>query len=191
MELKLKEGVDLSLLTTQYKVEVTALELLENEEAPLEQEIRLKVMISLANFITDGEVFKLLENKKDVDLYETIVKEIEPLYNQYINQNETYKEIIENVVKDIKEHMFALFQKSLSIMGVLNEMFQQIRNMSPEEVNSFKEMVNNIKLDNTKFEANKRLEQTKEAVKAETNKNDNEMDEKLAQLIEKYKTQND
>jgi hypothetical protein len=188
MELKLKEGVDLSLLTTQYRIESIALELLEGEETPTEREIRLKVMISVANFLTDGQVFKLIENKKDVDLYNVIVNDIEPLYIKYLNEHQDCLDIVESIVQSIKEHHVTLLQKNNSVIGFLNLLFQEIRNLNPEEIDKFKETVNDIELTHQKNKAEKRLDETKAKFANDKTK---DVNQKLEQLIESYTEKND
>ena len=188
MELKLKEGVDLSLLTTQYKVEAVTLELLEGEDLPLEHEIRLKIMISLVNYLTDGQIFKLLEDKKDADLYNAIINEIEPLYNEYMLTHDGYNNIIDKMVLDIKEHYVLLMQRNNSVVGFLTLLFQEMRNLSPEEINNFKKIVDDVRFGQNVQKVTERLEETKEKVK-ENNKPE-EINQKLEQLIESYQAKN-
>ena len=56
MELKLKEGVDLSLLTTQHEIILSTLELIDESAIHIDTEIKMDLMIALVNYMTEEGV---------------------------------------------------------------------------------------------------------------------------------------
>jgi len=84
MELKLREGVDLSLLTTQHEIIVMAIELLDITNIHTKSEVKIELMLAITNYLTNGMVFDLIEDKKGQELLDTIVNIIEPFYNKEI-----------------------------------------------------------------------------------------------------------
>ena len=79
MELKLKEGVDLSLLTTQHEIILSTLELIDESAIHIDTEIKMDLMIALVNYMTEEGVVEYLEDKK-VQLLWMQLKKILNLY---------------------------------------------------------------------------------------------------------------
>jgi hypothetical protein len=136
MELKLKEGVDLSLLTTQHEIIVMAIELLDITNIHTKSEVKIELMLAITNYLTDGMVFDLIEDKKGQELLDTIVNIIEPFYNKEIVPK--YTLYINDMLEIIWEYLGINIKYNNSLAGVLDTLMAMVENMTPEAMQDVK-----------------------------------------------------
>lgn len=172
MELKLKEGVDLSLLTTQHEIILSTLELIDESAIHIDTEIKMDLMIGVVNYMVDGGVVEYLEDKKGAALMEAIKKDIEPLFNQIMKDNEEYINYIYNT---IKIYLDKNFTDKNSITGVLKQIFNLLKDMTEEEKRDLANIVNNMSTAKEDKQMQDRLMQTKEG-----------LNKKMEDLIKSY-----
>ena len=99
MELKLKEGVKVNSFTFKKEVEENVLAFFEKENF-LENDVFFYTMICMLDAMAENNV--IIEALADDDkIMETMVKDIEPLYEQYIKNNEENYKVFLNIVEDI------------------------------------------------------------------------------------------
>ena len=102
-----------------------------------------------------------------------------------INEKDLKKE---EKISDKAYKIGLLMQRNNSVVGFLTLLFQEMRNLSPEEINNFKKIVDDVRFGQNVQKVTERLEESKEKVK-ENNKPE-EINQKLEQLIESYQAKN-
>lgn len=172
MELKLKEGVDLSLLTTQHEIILSALELIDESAIHIDTEIKMDLMIALVNYMTEEGVVEYLEDKKGAALMDAIKKDVEPIFNQIVKDNEEYITYIYNT---IKIYLDKNFTDKNSIIGLFRQMFDVLKEMTEEEKKDLTAIVNNMVAAKEDKKVQDRFLQTKEG-----------LNKKMEDLIKSY-----
>lgn len=172
MELKLKEGVNLSLLTTQHEIILSALELIDESAIHIDTEIKMDLMIALVNYMTEEGVIEYLEDKKGTALMDAIKKDIEPIFNQIMKDNEEYITYIYNT---IKIYLDKNFTDKNSIIGLFRQMFDVLKDMTEEEKKDLANIVNNMVAAKEDKKIQDRFLQTKEG-----------LNKKMEDLIKSY-----
>lgn len=172
MELKLKEGVDLSLLTTQHEIILSTLELIDESALHIDTEIKMDLMIGVVNYMTEEGVVEFLEDKKGAALMDAIKQYIEPLYNKIVEEN---KESIDYIYNTIKIYLDKNFADKNSIIGLFREMFDILKDMSEEEKKDLAVIVNNMIATKEDKKVQDRFLQTKEG-----------LNKKMEDLIKSY-----
>lgn len=175
MELKLKEGVDLSLLTTQHEIELMALELLDDNEYHTKSEIKLQVMIAVVAYYTQGDFFEVIGNKSGQELLDIIVNVIEPEYHKIEKTQDNFNNIINMIIEDINIYIERKFTYDNSVMGLLNSLVELFKNLEPEQKSDIINLTTNTV---------KRFQDAKTEEKAEETKVI--LSEKMNDLIQKY-----
>lgn len=172
MELKLKEGVDLSLLTTQHEIILSTLELIDESAIHVDTEIKMDLMIGVVNYMVEGGVVEYLGDKKGAALMETIKKDIEPLFNQILKDNEEY---IIYIYDTIKTYLDENFTDKNSVVGLFRQMFDVLKDMTEEEKRDLATIVNNMIATQEDKKVQDRFAQTKEG-----------LNKKMEDLIKSY-----
>lgn len=177
MELKLKEGVDLSLLTTQHEIILMAIELLDITNIHTKSEVKIELMLAITNYLTNGVVFDLIEDKKGQELLDIIVNIIEPFYNKEIVPK--YTLYINDMLEIIWEYLGINIKYNNSLAGVLDTLMAMVENMTPEDMQDIKTIANHYI--GAKQE-NKAIEQKTEIQE--------KLNTKMQDLIQQYTVQN-
>ena len=172
MELKLKEGVDLSLLTTQHEIILSTLELIDESAIHIDTEIKMDLMIGVVNYMTEEGVVEFLEDKKGAALMDAIKQYVEPLYNKIVEEN---KESIDYIYNTIKIYLDKNFADKNSIIGLFREMFDILKDMTEEEKKNLAVIVNNMIATKEDKKVQDRFLQTKEG-----------LNKKMEDLIKSY-----
>lgn len=172
MELKLKEGVNLNLLTTQHEIILSTLELIDESALHIDTEIKMDLMIGVVNYMTEGGVVEFLEDKKGAALMDAIKKYIEPLYNKIVEDN---KENIKYIYDTIKIYLDKNFADKNSVVGLFRQMFDILKDMTEEEKRDLATIVNNMVATQEDKKVQDRFAQTKEG-----------LNKKMEDLIKSY-----
>lgn len=177
MELKLKEGVDLSLLTTQHEIIVTTIELLDITNIHIKTEVKIEFMLAITNYLTDGAVFNLIENKKGKALLDDIINIIEPFYNKEIVPK--YTIYINDMLDMIWEYLQNNVIYNNSLAGVLDILMRMAENITPEAAQDIKTVTEHFV-------------GARQEIKAEEEKNEihEKLNKKMQDLIQQYTEQN-
>lgn len=176
MELKLKEGVDLSLLTTQHEIELMALQLLDDTDYHTKSEIKIEVMIALVAYCVEDNLFEKIGLQTGQELLDTIINIIEPMYYKIKAQHDNFDTIVNMMVEDVSIYLEREFNFNNSIMGFLNTLLEIYKKLEP---NQQSDMINLVTNTVGRFQAAKTEEQ---AAETETI-----ISEKMNDLIQKYK----
>lgn len=190
MELKLKENLKVDSFTFRKKVMETMMEIKGDNRNYTVNDIRFYTMISFLNAINEDEKI-LVELAKAGNVIELMEKDLEPMFEEYVlNDEEKYtafEEIVEDLTKyydrEVKRHnhITSLIYDTLDELGDLDQgdIVEIVQNL----VKSIEKVANtNILNKKTSSKTTKKI--TEEEVKADI------QDLKLQQLINKYKNVN-
>lgn len=180
MELKLKEGVDLTKASTQHEVVLLAVQLLDNNNVHPITEIKLETIIACVGVVTDGEIISLIQDKTGIELFNIIKDVIEPFYYKeiYTNFKEEMKLIEETVIKYFDD----LETRFNSVGRGINDLIALISNLTLDDKGYLKSMIKDLE-ENILF----KKEQEKEVHIKNTQE---EVSKKMKDLINKYATEN-
>ena len=170
MELKLKEGVDLSLLTTQHEIMTTTLGLLDLSMNHLDTELEMELMIGTVLNVVEGDLMTEMGNKEQKDLLNYIIQIIEPFYlnNIYTGPN---KDILDRLLIQLKDYVYRQYNENNSIFGLLTKIIESFKNLGVDDIEALQNLIdNNMKKRDT--------EEKKETVE--------QVNGKLKDLIDKY-----
>lgn len=176
MELKLKEGVDLSLLTTQHEIELMALQLLDDTDYHTKSEIKIEVMIALVGYCVEENLFEKIGMQSGRELLDTIINVIEPMYCKIQNSYDNFDDIVNMMIEDIYTYLDKEFNFNNSIMGFLNTLLEIYKKLEP---NQQSDMINLVTNTVGRFQAAKTEEKAEETKVI--------ISEKMNDLIQKYK----
>lgn len=135
MELKLKEGVKVNSFTFKKEVEENVLAFFEKENF-LENDVFFYTMICMLDAMAENNV--IIEALADDDkIMETMVKDIEPLYEQYIKNNEENYKVFLNIVEDISSYNKRAVENKRTLGGILYKLSDALGNLTMEDLEKF------------------------------------------------------
>ena len=135
MELKLKEGVKVNSFTFKKEVEENVLAFFEKENF-LENDVFFYTMIGMLDAMAENNV--IIEALADDDkIMETMVKDIEPLYEQYIKNNEENYKVFLNIVEDISSYNKRAVENKRTLGGILYKLSDALGNLTMEDLEKF------------------------------------------------------
>lgn len=176
MELKLKEGVDLNLLTTQHEIELMALQLLDDTDYHTKSEVKIEIMIALVAYFVEDNLFEKIGLLAGKELLDTIINVIEPIYYEIKTKYDNFDDVVDMMVEDVSLYLEREFNFNNSMMGFLNTLIEIYKNLEPDQKS---DMINLVTNTVGRFQAAKTEEQAEETKVI--------VSEKMNDLIQKYK----
>ena len=176
MELKLKEGVDLSSIILQNQIILTTIELLGEGEIHTDSEIALELMIAVVDKIAEQDVISYLSSLQGEKLLQALANDIEPFFiSNVLTDNDAY---INSMKNDILKYFNIIYEQQNSIGGIINYVISFITNMDEKDLDTVKTLIGNF--DNGNKQTNIEKSVIKEKEKVNT---------KLENLISQYQKQ--
>lgn len=174
MELKLKEGVDLSLLTTQHNIETIVVNLLDETAIHLGSETEIQLMIAIVNELVEENVYNIIQQLNNTEIVNYIKEQIEPLFMEWVNSEEHYN-IYDKMKTSIILYLNSKYKEANSVIGLLQNVVDTIQTLSPEDLQNMQKMVNNYSSGIIQKKAEDKIEDTKKS-----------MSTKMEELIQSY-----
>lgn len=186
MEYKIKEKINVNSLTFRKKVIEETIDLLGYIKNYTTTGIKFNLMLSFLDNLIEGDILleKLAESTR---LLDDIQSTVEPLYNELILSNEENLNAYNEILEELSQYCDREMKNNRHITGLFYGLFNEIGSLTQDElILMISQLVNSIYGGiNTKQNAPlvKNKELKKEVI-------DNKIeDQKMAELIEKFKTQ--
>lgn len=186
MEYKIKEKIDVNSLTFRKKVIEETIDLLGYIKNYTTTGIKFNLMLSFLDNLIEGDILleKLAESTR---LLDDIQSTVEPLYNELILSNKENFNAYNEILEELSQYCDREMKNNRHITGLFYSLFNEIGSLTQDElILMISQLVNSIYGGiNTKqnISSVKNKELKKEVI-------DNKIeDQKMAELIEKFKTQ--
>lgn len=186
MEYKIKEKINVNSLTFRKKVIEETIDLLGYIKNYTTTGIKFNLMLSFLDNLIEGDILleKLAESTR---LLDDIQSTVEPLYNELILSNEENLNAYNEILEELSQYCDREMKNNRHITGLFYSLFNEIGSLTQDElILMISQLVNSIYGGiNTKqnIPSVKNKELKKEVI-------DNKIeDQKMAELIEKFKTQ--
>lgn len=130
-----KQNINKESVVLKHKIALETATLLEDKENILYTDIMIYTMVSLVDNFIEEHLIDLI-NKEEKDFAIIVEEDVEPLFNQLI-QDEDIKKIFEEVVEYVDEYLMYADYKRNTAIGLINTILDIIGNMEFDDLKFF------------------------------------------------------